>query len=101
MGKDSKGEEVMGFEDNMNKLVEDLRENLYNHQPKKLDKPIKETGVCLQCGRKKTFVFVWQEENGGLWTKDYQPKLYYMECPRCKQRAMVMEDEIKRNYNEV
>ena len=56
-----------------------------------LDKPIKETRICNFCGRKKTFVYIYREEMGGLWTKDNEPHLWYMDCPRCKKRGMVKE----------
>ena len=59
----------------------------------KLDKPIKETRVCKTCGRKKTFVFVWQEVGGGLWTRDYKPYLWLMKCPRCKDVSMIKEQD--------
>ncbi len=57
----------------------------------KLDKPVKETRICKICGRKKTFVYVWQERSGGLWTKDNKPSMPFMRCPSCKTLSMVEE----------
>ena len=61
----------------------------------KLDKPIKETRTCLNCGRKKTFVFDYQlvkpdsNERLGLRTRNNELCMPYMVCPRCKKNTMV------------
>ncbi len=49
----------------------------------------KENRICLNCGRKKTFIYDMQEPCGGLWvSKTNEPCLFYMKCPRCKKIAM-------------
>ena len=61
---------------------------------KKLEKPIKENRTCKICGRKKTFVYLWQVNcGGGLWTKDNEPSLPLMKCPRCKNTSMEVNEE--------
>lgn len=65
----------------------------------KLEKPIKETRTCVNCGRKKTFVFIYQlvkpdsNEKLGLRTKDNELCLPYMFCPRCNKNTMVEVEE--------
>ena len=63
------------------------------HQWEHLTTSIKEERVCTNCGRKKTFVYIWKDPSGGLWTKDSKPCLPYMECPRCKSATMMEVEE--------
>jgi len=58
-------------------------------QLKQLDKPIKETRICTECGRKKTFTYKWFTLFGGLWTDNNICCMPKMECPRCKKNTMV------------
>lgn len=60
---------------------------------KKMDKPVKEIRTCSECGRKKTFVYVYQANLGGIWTEDNQPCMPFMICPRCKKRTMIREEK--------
>lgn len=68
-------------------------EELKKHRWEHLAKPVKENRICTNCGRKKTFIYVWKSPSGGLWTKDNTPNLPYKACPRCKNVTMVEEKE--------
>lgn len=69
------------------------QEELKKYRWEHLTKPVKEERVCVNCGRKKIFVYAWKNPSGGLWTKDGKPNLPYMECPRCKNKTMIEVEE--------